>query len=106
MADETSRLTPAEAAERVRDGWQILDVRLEHERAEGHIAGSFHIELTELSARAGEIDAERPLLVFCRSGSRSAMAVAALRGAGYDAHDLAGGMLAWADAGLPVEPGS
>jgi rhodanese-related sulfurtransferase len=106
MADPTATLAPAEAATRLGDGWQILDVRLEHERAEGHIAGSVHIELTELSARAGELDTERPVLVFCRSGSRSAMAVAALRGAGYDAHDLAGGMLAWAEAGLPVEPGA
>lgn len=107
MSDISLPLSPADAAAHLReDDWQILDVRLEHERAEGHIAGSFHIELTELSARAAEIEAERPVLVFCRSGTRSAMAVAALRGAGYDAHDLAGGMLAWAEAGLPVEPGA
>jgi rhodanese-related sulfurtransferase len=104
MSADPSPLTPAEAAERLRDGgWQVIDVRLPEERAEGRIAGSAHIELTELSARAAELDADRPLLVFCRSGTRSAMAVAALRGAGYDAHDLAGGMLAWAEAGLPIE---
>jgi rhodanese-related sulfurtransferase len=104
MSADPSALTPAEAAERLRDGgWQVIDVRLPEERAEGRIAGSAHIELTELSARAAELDADRPLLVFCRSGTRSAMAVAALRGAGYDAHDLAGGMLAWAEAGLPIE---
>jgi rhodanese-related sulfurtransferase len=106
MPDDASDLTPVEAAERLRHGWQSVDVRLAYERAEGHIPGSVHIELTELAVRAGEIDSERPALVFCRSGSRSGMAVAALRGAGYDAYNLAGGMLAWAEAGLPVEPAS
>jgi rhodanese-related sulfurtransferase len=96
-------LTPAEAATRLRDGWQAIDVRLEEEVVEGVIAGAVHIELTELAARAGEIDQDRPLVVICRSGARSAMAVAALRPAGYDAHNLDGGMLAWAEAGLPVE---
>jgi rhodanese-related sulfurtransferase len=96
-------LSPAEAAARLRDGWQALDVRLDHERAEGRIADSSHIELTELSARAAEIDRERPVLVYCRSGSRSGMAVDALRLAGYEAASLDGGLLAWVAAGLPVE---
>ena len=104
MSVEDSELTPAEAAARLREGdWQVVDVRLPEERVEdGVIADDVHIELTELAIRAGEIDRERPLLVYCRSGSRSAMAVAALRPAGYDAHNLAGGMLAWREAGLPV----
>jgi rhodanese-related sulfurtransferase len=98
-------LSPAEAAALLREdaAWQVLDVRLEEERDEGRLAGDVHIELTELSARADEIDPARPVLVYCRSGSRSAMAVAALRTAGYDARNLQGGMLAWVEAGLPVE---
>jgi rhodanese-related sulfurtransferase len=108
MPDDASPLAPAEAAALLREqpGWQVLDVRLEEERDEGRLAGDVHIELTELSARAGEIDPGRPVLVYCRSGSRSAMAVAALRGAGYEARNLQGGMLAWAEAGLPIEPPS
>ncbi len=105
MTDDTTELEPAAADERLRedDGWQLLDVRLAYERVEdGVIAGDVHIELTDLSARAGELDPERPLLVYCHTGSRSAMAVAALRGAGYDAYNLAGGIVAWAGAGLPV----
>jgi len=99
-------LTPADAADALaQDGWQVVDVRLAEERVEdGRIAGDVHIELVELAARAGEIDPERPVLVYCRSGSRSGMAVAALRGAGYDARNLEGGILAWAAAGLPLEP--
>jgi len=105
MAAEDTELDPAGAAERVRDArWQTVDVRLAYERDEdGVLAGDTHIALTELSVRAGEIDPERPVLVYCHSGSRSAMAVAALRGAGYDAYNLAGGIVAWVAAGLPVE---
>ncbi len=106
MSDEDIELTPAEAAARLaEDGWQVVDVRLAEERMEdGRIAGDVHIGLIELATRAGEIDPERPVLVYCRSGNRSGMAVAALRGAGYDAHNLEGGILAWAAAGLPLEP--
>jgi rhodanese-related sulfurtransferase len=104
MTADTTELSPAEASVCLQEGgWQVVDVRLPEERVEdGVIAGDVHIELMELSERAGEIDPQRPALVYCRSGSRSAMAVAALRTAGYDAHNLAGGMLAWLDAGLPV----
>lgn len=103
MSSDVPQIAPAEAAQRLADGWQAIDVRLPEEVAEGCIAGIVHIELGELSVRAGEIDRERPVLVVCRSGVRSAMAVAALRPAGWDAHNLDGGMLAWAEAGLPVE---
>lgn len=101
--NDVPALTPVEAAARLQDGWQALDVRLDEEVTEGVIAGVVHIELSELGARAGEIDPDRPVVVICRSGVRSAMAVAALRPAGYDAHNLDGGMLAWAEAGLAIE---
>jgi rhodanese-related sulfurtransferase len=103
MTTDVSDLTPAEAAARLQEGgWQVIDVRTTEERPDGVIIGDVHIELAQLSERAGEIDPARPALIYCRSGSRSAMAVAALRTAGYDAHNLAGGMLAWLEAGLPV----
>lgn len=106
MTTDVSDLTPTEAAARLReqDDWQVVDVRTPDERPDGVIAGDVLIPLDELSARAGEIDPGRPSLIYCRSGSRSAMAVAALRAAGYDAHNLAGGMIAWLEAGLPTAP--
>lgn len=108
MTADAPELTPQEAAARLReeDGWQVVDVRTPDERPDGVIDGDVLIPLAELGARAGEIDPSRPALIYCRSGARSAMAVAALRGAGYDAHNLAGGMLAWLDAGLPAERGA
>jgi len=103
MTVDVSDLTPAEAAARLHEGdWQVVDVRTPEERPDGVIQGDVLIPLAELSARAGEIDPERPALIYCRTGSRSSMAVAALRAAGYDAHNLAGGMVAWLQAGLPV----
>jgi rhodanese-related sulfurtransferase len=83
---------------------QLIDVRQPHEYDAGRIAGSRLIELAELPARADSLDAGAPIVFYCRSGSRSAMATQAFRQAGYDAHNLAGGLLEWHAAGLPLEP--
>jgi rhodanese-related sulfurtransferase len=66
--------------------------------------GSIHIELNDLTARAEEIGKERPVVFVCRTGNRSAMAADAFREAGRDAHNMAGGLVAWVDVGLPLEP--
>ncbi|MCW2954527.1 MAG: rhodanese-like protein [Conexibacter sp.] len=97
----TRLLTAVEAADRLGE-FTLLDVREDHERAEGYIAPSLHIPLGELSVRADELDPAVPLLVYCHSGVRSAMAAEALRAAGYQAADLEGGMVAWEQARLPV----
>jgi rhodanese-related sulfurtransferase len=83
---------------------QLIDVRAPHEHDAGHIAHTTLIELADLTGRAGEIDRERPVVFYCRSGGRSAMATDAFSQAGYDAHNMTGGMLAWAAAGLPMAP--
>jgi rhodanese-related sulfurtransferase len=83
---------------------QVIDVRQPHEHEAGHIAGTRLIELSTLGEAAGSIDRERPVVLYCRSGGRSAMATEALSQAGFDAHNMAGGMLAWDAEGLPMEP--
>lgn len=83
---------------------QLIDVRQRYEHEAGRIAGTPLIELAELTARAQEIDPDRPVVFYCRSGARSAMATQAFRGAGYDAHNMAGGLLDWQAAGLPLDP--
>lgn len=96
--------TPAEVAELIeRDGVQLVDVRETYEVEAGRIAGSRHVTLSELSARADEIDRDRPVVFYCRVGGRSAMATQAFQGAGYDAHNLAGGIVDWVAAGLPID---
>jgi rhodanese-related sulfurtransferase len=101
MAD----LSPQEVARMYAEGAiQLIDVRAPHEHEAGHIEGTPLIELSELTARAGEIDRERPVVFYCRSGGRSGMATEAFAQAGFDAHNMTGGMLAWDAAGLPIAP--
>jgi rhodanese-related sulfurtransferase len=83
---------------------QLIDVRHPHEHEAGRIAGTRLIELSTLGEAVGSIDRERPVVLYCRSGGRSGMATEALSQAGYDAHNMTGGMLAWEAEGLPIEP--
>jgi rhodanese-related sulfurtransferase len=83
---------------------QLVDVREQYEWDAGRIAGARHIELTKLTGEADSIDRETPVVFSCRVGSRSAMAAKAFRASGYDAYNLEGGLQAWADRGLPLEP--
>jgi rhodanese-related sulfurtransferase len=105
MSDEPRAISPAELRELIRDGGQLVDVRVGHEWEAGRIPGALHVELGELDARAGEIDRERPVAFYCRGDNRSDMAAAALAAAGYDAAVLTGGIQAWVEAGLQLEPG-
>ena len=100
-----SDYTPREVAELLDDDrLQLIDVRHPHEHEAGRIAGGRLIELSELSAAADSIDRDRPVVFYCRSGGRSAMATEAFAQAGFDAHNMAGGMLEWQAVGLPMEP--
>ena len=83
---------------------ELIDVRRDYEHEAGHVAGSRNIEMNELTARADSIPKDRPVVFYCRGGSRSAMAAEAFSQAGYDAHNMTGGIAAWAEAGLPLEP--
>ena len=83
---------------------QLVDVREPDEWAEGHPPGAALIPLGELAARQGELDPARPVVTICRSGRRSLDAAEILLGEGFrDARSLTGGVIAWSDAGLPVE---
>jgi rhodanese-related sulfurtransferase len=98
-------LAPKRVAELLSDGeTQLVDVREPYEHDAGRIAGATHIELDRLPGEAQSLDRERPLVFYCRSGSRSAMAADAFRGAGYDAYNMDGGLKAWVESGLPIEP--
>ena len=97
--------TPHEVSRLQADGQiQLIDVREPHEHEAGRIAGDRLIVLGDLSAEAHTIDRDRAVVFYCRSGARSAMATQAFSEAGFDAHNMAGGLLAWDAAGLPLEP--
>jgi rhodanese-related sulfurtransferase len=98
-------LPPERVAELVREeGTQLVDVREPYEYEAGRISGARHVELERLAGEADSIDRARPVVFYCRVGARSAMATQAFRAAGYDAYNLAGGLVAWAERGLPLEP--
>ena len=98
-------VTPEEVAERhARGELQLVDVREPYEHEAGHVAGARHIELERLASEAQSLDPARPLVFYCRLGARSGMAATAFRRAGYDAYSMVGGLTAWAERGLPLEP--
>jgi rhodanese-related sulfurtransferase len=99
--------SPHEVCDLLRRGQvQLIDVRESDEHAAGRIAGSRLIELSALAAQADTISRDEPVIFYCRSGARSAMATEAFAQAGYEAHNMSGGLLDWAAAGLPLEPDS
>ena len=108
MSDEaatTIQVPPAQARELIDGGAQVVDVRTAIEHAESHISGAAHIPLDRLDQDSAEtLDAGRAVVVYCRSGNRSEMAAEALRNSGFDAHSIEGGLVAWDEAGLPLEP--
>jgi rhodanese-related sulfurtransferase len=83
---------------------QVIDVREAYEREAGHIAGTGHIPMNELTSRAGEIDKQRPVVFYCRVGSRSDLAAQAFRASGYRAASLLGGLVRWNQERLPLHP--
>jgi rhodanese-related sulfurtransferase len=83
----------------------ILDVRSYEEFAEGHLHNATCIPVAELQERCNEIGMykDTDILVYCHAGSRSTMACTLLKGMGYTkTHNLQGGIIMWAGAGLQV----
>lgn len=106
FTEDEAELEPARVKELLDAGEvELVDVRENYEWDAGHAPGARHVELADVSGQAESIGVERPVVFTCRVGSRSAMATQAFRGAGREAFNLTGGMVAWVDAGLPLEPG-
>jgi rhodanese-related sulfurtransferase len=105
LAADQVEVTPEDTANALaEDSAQVIDVREDYERAAGHVAGTRHIALGQVAAEAESIDPERPVIFYCRSGSRSLMAAQAFRRAGFDAYSMAGGLVQWAGEGRALAP--
>jgi rhodanese-related sulfurtransferase len=105
FADPAHELSPERVRELLERGEiELIDVREPYEWDAGRIPGARHIELERLASRAEEIPHDTKLVFQCRLGVRSAMAMQAFRASGWDAYHLRGGIQAWADRGLPLEP--
>jgi rhodanese-related sulfurtransferase len=99
-------LEPSAVAERLAQDpeLQLVDVREPYEHDAGHISDSRHIELTALTSQAATLEQARPVVFYCRVGSRSLMAAQAFRASGYEAYSMAGGLLRWAQEGRALAP--
>ncbi|MFB3853975.1 MAG: molybdopterin-synthase adenylyltransferase MoeB [Vicinamibacterales bacterium] len=99
-------ITPEELKRRFEAGenLQVVDVREPLEHAINRLEGAKLIPLGELPSRLSELDLTRDVVVYCRVGSRSARAVELLRGAGFRAWNLAGGIHDWIDRVDPTLP--
>ena len=89
-------VTGSDARRLVESGARLVDVRTPEEFAAGHISGAVNIPVQELDRRMGELEPkEGAVVVYCRSGNRSASAARVLKSAGYaKVHDL-GAMSGW-----------
>ncbi|MGQ9548672.1 MAG: rhodanese-like domain-containing protein [Roseiflexus sp.] len=98
-------ITPVEVQQRLTQGERLylLDVREREEYADAHIPDSVLIPLGQLSHKLGSIPKDATIIAICRSGNRSGVAADLLRRAGYrNVLNLRGGIIAWAQAGLPL----
>ena len=100
----TGDLEPDEVRELAEQGAQIVDVRRDYEFEAGHVPGARQVEMNDLTAQADSIAKDKPVVFTCRTGNRSGMAAEAFRQGGWDAHNMNGGLTAWAEQGLPLEP--
>lgn len=103
---DVPQIDVAQLAERKGRGELLIDVREPSEYLEGHVDGAVLIPLAEVGSRLDEIPEQEPVMLICRSGGRSQKACELLRRVGRDAHNVAGGTLAWLEAGLPVVRGT
>ena len=110
MPEETATepaIPPARVSELIETrNAQLIDVRRLYEWEAGRIEGARHIEINDLTGEAESIAQDRPVIFYCRSGSRSGLAAAAFRQAGWDAYNLEGGLRAWVDQDRPLDPPS
>lgn len=98
-------VTIEQAEKNISDGAQLLDVRTKEEWNEGYLKGAILVTVTEegfIEKAKAKLDPEKPVVVYCRSGGRSAKATEQLRAAGFTVHDMKGGITAWKAAGKPV----
>lgn len=96
--------TPAELHERIGNGdVAVVDVRAQHEWDSGHIAQAQHLFLGTLMQTGRSVIGDKPIVVQCLGGGRSAIAASILQSLGSEVINLTGGMIAWQKAGFPVD---
>ncbi len=96
-----AEITPTEA-DALRGAATFIDVREPNEFTAGHIDGAVHLPLGSLTDSIGSIDFDAPLVLYCASGTRSAIGSALISALGYSAvSNMAGGFEGWKEENLP-----
>jgi len=105
-ASGMQEITPSELAQRLaaREEFTLIDVREPYEWQIGHIEGARLIPLGEIEDALATLDRSKEVIVYCRSGKRSANAVRQLSNAGFNATNVSGGILQWSDEVDPSIP--
>jgi len=86
-----------------KDAIHVVDIRTEAEISRGVIDGAIHIPMHLLPVKAQDLPQDKPVVLYCHSGARSAQACAFMASKGFtNMHNLTGGILAWARSGKPI----
>ncbi len=101
---KNSGLSPAEVVIKVNDkNAQLVDIRTPKEFATGSLAGSVNIPPEDLMAKLATLDKNRPVILVCQNGRRTAQALKDMKGKGFaEVYTLEGGIVAWQAAKLPL----
>lgn len=93
---QLGQISSQQARQLVQDGAKLVDVRTPGEFSAGHLPGAVNVPLQELGARLKSLGAkEKPVVLYCASGTRSAMAKSVLKNAGFQQVFNLGGMGRW-----------
>lgn len=106
QAQSSTKLSAAEVSDKIKNtpDVQIVDVRTKGEFKGGHIANASNVEISsaEFKSMASALDKNKPVLVYCLSGGRSAKAAEYFRNEGFkEIYEMPGGMMEWRNKGLP-----
>jgi len=101
-------ITPQDAVDLLKERQNVyrLDVRTPQEYQQAHLDGAHLIPIDQVERRLAELPKDRPILVYCAVGSRSAQVFNFLVRRGYpEVYNLDGGITAWVQRGYPVQQG-
>ncbi len=84
------------------DDFTLLDIREPKERQSGHINHDMHIPMAQVKSKLNTLAKDKPVLVYCRSGTRSANIAQVLGKAEFNVYSLKGGFNAWLSANMPI----
>jgi hydroxyacylglutathione hydrolase len=102
-AESLTNIDADEAIKRRQRAEFILDVRSAAEFDDAHVPGALNVPYTRLAAHIHDLPTDRPIVVHCAVGGRSAPATAYLKSRGFDASNVVGGFNAWKRASGPIE---